>query len=159
MTMKKTLALSMLVASLVVAVSADAETYQWKDRSGRTVISDTPPPATAKSGQLSGPKTPYGSQVAEEKQADPAKTTAEKDMEFKKRQQEAKEKADKEAKEKALQADKRDNCERARRNLKTLESDRPVTTTDDNGERQVMDNGQREQEIERARRIASESCN
>ena len=157
--MKKTIALSLLASALLVAFQAGAETYQWKDRNGRTVISDTPPPATAKSGAVDGHKPPYAATAVPEKAADPAKSTAEKDMDFKKRQQEAKEKADKDAKEKAQQSEKRENCERARRNLRMLESDRPLATTDDSGERQVMDNSQREQEMERARRIVSESCN
>jgi len=86
------------------------------------------------------------------------KTTAEKDLEFKKRQQEAKEKADKQAKEQAAEAEKRDNCERAKRNLAALENNQPMVTLDENGQRKVMDTTQREQEMERARRFMAESC-
>jgi hypothetical protein len=85
------------------------------------------------------------------------KTTAEKDLEFKKRQQEAKEKADKQAKEQAAEAEKRDNCERAKRNW-------PPWKQPAHGharrERSAEGDGyhQREQEMERARRFMAESC-
>ena len=92
------------------------------------------------------------------KAAEGPKTTAEKDLEFKKRQQEAKEKADKQAKEQAAEAEKRDNCERAKRNLAALENNQPMVTLDENGQRKVMDTTQREQEMERARRFMAESC-
>lgn len=154
--------------SLLLALTAasHAETYQWKDNNGQTVVADTPPPATVKDRRSIGAQRPT---VVSEKPAEPAadvskpgdppKTTAEKDLEFKKRQQEAKEKAEKQVKEKLAESDKRENCERARRNLAAMEANRPISTYDENGERKLMDANQREQEMERARRFLMDSCN
>lgn len=153
--MKSPLIFALCVMSTVAAVSAQAQTYQWKDKNGRTVISDTPPPGSAKSSQVSD------AAVAAPAAATPAeapKTFAEKDMEFRKRQQEAKDKAEKEAKEQAAAAEKRENCERARRNLAALESSQPLASIDENGQRKSMDNGMRQQEIERARQFIIETC-
>jgi acetate kinase len=86
------------------------------------------------------------------------KSTAEKDLEFKKRQQEAKEKAEKTAKEQAAAADKAENCRRAQSNLTALEAGQPMATIDASGQRVVMDSTQREQEMAHARRIMSEAC-
>lgn len=142
-----------------------AETFQWKDSNGQTVISDTPPPSTVKGRRsLGGQQPAVVSEKPQDKPADDAKpaegpkSMAEKDMEFKKRQQEAKEKADKQAKDQAAEAEKRDNCERAKRNLTALEGNQPMVTFDESGKRKIMDTSQREQELERSRRIVSESC-
>ena len=158
--MKLTLVFALGMASTAVFVSAHAETYQWKDNSGRTVISDTAPPRTINSPRTVGAaqaNTEEGEKPAENL-ADTPKSNAEKDMEFKKRQQEAKEKAAKDAREQAAAAEKRENCERARHNMTALESNQPVATLDAKGERQLMDTSQRDQEIERARRFITESC-
>lgn len=166
MTSKSILVLVAAAATSIAAINAVyAETYQWKDSTGQTVISDTPPPSNAKSRRAIGaPQPAVSSEKPAEKPADGAKspegpkTTAEKDLEFKKRQQEAKEKADKQAKEAAADAEKNDNCERAKRNLTALENNQPMVTLDDKGQRKYMDTTQREQELERARRIIAESC-
>ncbi len=163
---------TLLVCVVVTALSslgsaAHAETFQWKDSNGQTIISDTPPPATAKNRRSIGGQQPsVVSEKPVEKAADGAKTaaaagpktTAEKDMEFKKRQQEAKEKADKQAKEEAATAEKRENCERAKRNLTALENNQPMVTLDENGQRKVLDTTLRQQEIERAQRVIAETC-
>ena len=161
MTSKPILAIALLATTLGVG----AETYQWKDSNGQTVVSDTPPPSSAKNRRsLGGAQPAVVSEKPVEKPADGAKapegpkTTAEKDLEFKKRQQEAKEKADKQAKEQTAEAEKRDNCERAKRNLTALENNQPMVTLDENGQRKVMDTTLREQEMERARRVIAEAC-
>ena len=59
---------------------------------------------------------------------------------------------------KAAVAEKRDNCDRAQKQLVLLESGQRIATTDDKGERQIMDDTEREKEMERARRFVSESC-
>ncbi|MGB4063282.1 MAG: DUF4124 domain-containing protein [Azonexus sp.] len=145
----------------MASFSTHAETFQWKDSNGQTVVSDVPPPATAKGRRsIGGMKPAVVSEALPEKTgdapkvADAPKTTAEKDLDFKKRQQEAREKADK----LAAESEKRENCERARRSVATLESNQPISTLDDNGERKVMDTSQRDQEIERARKVMADSC-
>jgi len=160
MTMKLALVFALGVASTAAIVTAHAQTYQWKDSSGRTVISDTPPPGSTKASRAVGgpPAATTESERSAEKPLDASKSTAEKNLEFKKRQQEAKEKADKEAKEQTAAAEKRENCDRASRNLAALESNQPFATLDEKGERQLMDTSQRDQEMERARRFMAESC-
>ncbi|MCL2875455.1 MAG: DUF4124 domain-containing protein [Betaproteobacteria bacterium] len=152
-----------IIATLALG-AAQAEIYQWKDSSGQTVISDTPPPGSAESKEtrVIGGQPPVArgeSAAAKAPEASEApKTLAEKDLEFKKRQQEAREKADKEAKEQKAEADRKDNCERAQRNLAALESKRPMTKLDEKGNPNLIDDNQRQQEMERARQIVAESC-
>ena len=68
MTSKSLLALAFAATALNASGSALAETYQWKDSSGQTVISDTPPPATVKSRRSIGGNQPS---VVSEKSARP----------------------------------------------------------------------------------------
>jgi len=165
MTMKAALVFAVFFLSTAASTGARAETYIWKDSNGKTIISDTPAPGVRKEKPApsvqSGYAPPPEKQIAEkpEKEAAEApKTLADKNLEFKKRQQEAKEKTDKAAKEQAMAAQKRDNCERARRNVAALETQQPVASLNDKGERVIMDADQRYQEMERSRRIMEESC-
>ncbi|MDP2883232.1 MAG: DUF4124 domain-containing protein [Azonexus sp.] len=165
MTSKPTFIFALFFPLTVAVMSAQAETYQWKDSNGQTVVSDVPPPATAKGRRsIGGVKPAVVSEAIPEKTADAPKvadapkTIAEKDLDFKKRQQESREKADKQAKEQAAEKEKSENCDRARRNLAALEANQPLTVYDDKGERKLMDSTLREQEIERARKFMADSC-
>jgi hypothetical protein len=158
MTMKPSLLLALGFASTVAALSAHAQTYQWKDSSGRTVISDNPPPASARGAKALGTSPAPAPAASAPQTTDAAKTTAEKDMEFKKRQQEAREKSDKEAKEAAQAAQLRETCERARTHLQALESGRRMILPDGKGGETFLEDAQRGGEIERARNAIAESC-
>ncbi|MBS1140779.1 MAG: hypothetical protein H6R13_2232 [Proteobacteria bacterium] len=165
MTSKPAFNFALFFLLTVTAASSQAETFQWKDSNGQTVVSDVPPPASVKGRRsIGGVKPAVVSENLPEKTADGAKapelpkTTADKDLDFKKRQQEAKEKAEKQTKEQAAESEKRDNCERARRNLAALEANRPLSTLDEKGERKLMDTTQREMEMERARKFMADSC-
>jgi hypothetical protein len=137
-------------------VTSHAETYQWRDSSGRLVISDRPPPTSARDAKTIGTSAPPSTSAPQS--ADSQKTTAEKDMEFRKRQQESREKADKEAKDSAQAAQNRENCERARTHLQALESGRRMILPDGNGGETFLEDAQRGDEIERARNAINESC-
>ena len=156
MTMNRALILAAGIAVTIVATAAHAQTYQYKDSRGRTVISDTPPPASAQGARTIGGNP---AEAAATKPAEAPKTTAEKDMEFRKRQQEAREKADKDAKQQAAAAQKRENCERARMQASALESGRRMLVPDGKGGETLMDDDTRAGEIERAQRTIAEACN
>ncbi|MDR0775108.1 MAG: DUF4124 domain-containing protein [Azonexus sp.] len=158
--MKPTAALVLGIISALALSTAHAEIYQWKDASGRTVVSDTPPSGSAaKEANVIGKQQPVvKGEVAGEKPADAPKSVAEKDLDFKKRQQEARDKADKEAKEQKAEADRKENCERARRNLAAIESGYGVSAFDEKGERKMLDEAQRKQEMERYREFVAQSC-
>lgn len=147
-------------AALLALSPVSAQVYQWKDASGRTVISDTPPPGNVKPQKSLGTNVPAVTTTASAPTANPAapKNTAEKDLDFKKRQLEGKEKADKLAKEEAAAAERKDNCERAKQAQTTLESGQRMSMVNAKGERTFMDDAQRQQELERARKIAADSC-
>ncbi len=158
--MNKAIIFAIGLLSTAALIPAHAQTYQWKDGSGKTIISDAPPAGSKPAPKNPGPQAPaYGYATPEtKKETAQQNSVSDKEQAFQKRQQEAREKAEKDAREATLAQSKKDNCERARRNLTLLQSDRPVSQLDAKGNPVVMDNKARQQEIERTRSIAEESC-
>lgn len=143
--------LSLAVAALLVTAAANAQIYQWKDESGKTVISDKPPVGAARPAQkieTGAPATNAASQ----------KTAADREMDFRKRQKDAQDSAGKTQKEQATATDKKDNCDKARLYLQSLESGERIALRDEKGERYFMEDGQRQQEIAKAQQAVQSSC-
>ena len=155
--MKNALIFALAIVSTAAAISAHAQSYQWRDSSGRLVISDRPPPAGVRDARPLNPAPPAASSATE---STAPRTTAEQNMEFRKRQQEARETADKQAKDAAAAAQKRENCERARNQLATLESgNHRLVVPDGKGGETFVEGAVKDSEMERARNIIAESCN
>jgi hypothetical protein len=172
--------LAAIVVLLVAGayVSGAAAQWAWKEDGGRVVYSDRPPPASVKSTQiLRQPATaPVAARPSAAQQAAPAstgeppavaepkaaanapKTLAEREMEFRKRQQEradAERKADEEQQKTAAKAAE---CERARGYLRSLEDGVRIARTDASGNREFLDDAQRASEIERTRKAVQSHC-
>jgi type IV secretory pathway VirB10-like protein len=161
-----TLRALMAAAGLALALPVAAQ-WAWKDDSGRMVYSDRPPPAAIKPSQvvrqpardtLAMPDAP---DAAARPAAAPTKappTLAEREMEFRKRQTERAEAEKKAADEQAMAARKAQDCERARGYLKALEDGLRITRTNAQGEREYLDDAQRDGEMKRAREVIGQSC-
>lgn len=143
--------IAIAIAALLVTTMANAQIYQWKDENGKTVVSDKPPTGDTRPSR----KIETGAPVPS---AAPQKTMADREMDFRKRQQDAQQKTEKTQKEEAAAADKKENCERARRYLESLESGERIALHDDKGERYFMEDAQRQQEIAKARQATQTSC-
>jgi uncharacterized protein (DUF3084 family) len=139
-----------LLAVLCVVLPASAQIYQWKDQSGKTVISDRPP---------TGPVQQERQIDSSASQADPRQPSlADREREFRKRRVEAQEKAEQTQKEESVAARKKENCQDARRHLQALESGERIAARDDKGERYYLDDAQRAQEMEKIGRLIEEQC-
>ncbi|WP_305073777.1 DUF4124 domain-containing protein [Propionivibrio sp.] len=141
---------ALLAAAAFFAFSAHAQIYQWKDASGKTVISDKPPVGAVQQQKTLGASSPSTSPAQ--------KSLAEREMEFKQRQKESQDIAEKNRKEEASAAEKQENCNNARRQLQMLESGERIALRDEKGERYFMEDAQREQEIAKARKFLESSC-
>jgi uncharacterized protein (DUF3084 family) len=86
------------------------------------------------------------------------KTLADREMAFRKRQKESQEGAEQADKEQRLAAQKKENCENARRSLQLLESGERVAMRDSKGERYYLDEAQRTQAIAKLRQDVQASC-
>lgn len=151
--------------------------WAWKDTNGRVVYSDRPPPADVKaaniirqpntqvlanpapaSGPLDDAAKPADGKPSTETKGGAPKTTAEREMEFRKRQQERAESDKKTAEEQTKNAAKSADCERARGYMKSLEDGVRITRTDASGNREFLNDEQRAAEMERTRKIIQTSC-
>lgn len=146
------LSLSLLL-SLSTINSATAQVYQWKDASGRTIISDTPPPSNTKPRKLSGDQS-----SAAASNAGASKSLAEQEIEFRKRQLEQQDKAAQSAREKEQQEGRKRACADVRRQLGVLQSGERISLRDDKGERYFMDDTQRAEESKRAQDFLNNNC-
>ncbi|MBW7900079.1 MAG: DUF4124 domain-containing protein [Rhodocyclaceae bacterium] len=152
-----------LLAALFACLPAQAQIYQYKDAAGRTVISDRPPPAGALPAKAHAAEN--GVSTSEDPPATdganaaaPPKTLADREMEFRKRQQAQREAAEKAQKESADKARRKEDCERAQRQLRMLESGERIALRDEKGERVFLEDVQRTAEIERTRRMIADAC-
>lgn len=143
--------LALALAAFSVAILAHAQIYQWKDESGKTVISDKPPTgaaSVAKKSDIASSSSAPSNQ----------KSLADRDLELRKRQKEAQDNSEKVAKEQAASAERTKNCDAARRHLQALESGERIALRDDKGERYFMEDAQREQEIASTRQMIQSNC-
>ena len=148
MTMKRSL---LTAASLLFAIAAQAQIYQWQDENNRTVISDMPPTGKVRQQRKIEAETPAANATAD-------KTAADRELEFRKRQKESREAAEKAEKEQRASTQKKEDCETARRALQVLESGERLALRDSKGERYFMDDAQRAQEIAKARESVQVHC-
>lgn len=178
--------LNVLIVSLLVALPAAGQIYQWKDAQGQTHFSDTPPPnapvktlreakprATVPTTEEAAPDSANGEGAppapngtgtqAEggENKADPAKpkTLAEKEAEFRQRRAAATEAAEKAAKERQRAEEMRRSCEQARGQLTALQTNRRMARYNASGERELLDDAARSAELERTQKFIADNCN
>ena len=143
--------LALLAAAIFLAPSVGAQIYQWKDESGKTVISDKPPV-----GQVPKQKTVTSGTQAQNNPAQ--KSLADRELDFRKRQKPAQESSEKTQKDESSATEKREICDSARRQLQALESGERIALRDDKGERYYMEDSQREQETTKMRNTIEANC-
>jgi hypothetical protein len=172
---------ALIALALLAAGSARAQVYKCVDAAGRVVYSQTPCPASTKSGTITrridaAPSAPQAAPTAAAEKgekadkaakadkagsgkADAPKTPADQEQAFRKRQQE-KEKNEKDAEQKAAETKrKEDNCRSARERLAQAEIGGRVTRINPQGERYYLDDAQLEQQKAAARAEISQYCN
>lgn len=143
-----------LLTALLVALPlvANAQLYTWKDENGHTVMSDKPP--VGKTAQKKVISTPTETQTPSQ----PPKTFAEKEMEFRKEQQDRQDKAKKAEEDKTVAAQRKENCDNARRSLQLYQSGERIARRNDNGEREFLDDDQRAAEAAKAQKSVNDWC-
>ena len=138
-------------AATVFAVAANAQIFQWKDAKGKTVYSDKPPPGGITQKRVITSKAPAAPA------ANPTTTLAEKDMAFRKRQQEAQEKSSQEAQDQKALAQKKQRCDNIQRNTRVLESGVRIAQVNDKGERYFLEDKERKAELDKTRQALQEA--
>ena len=146
-----------LLIAIAFAGAAHAQ-YRWVDKDGKVRYGDTPPPGV-KATALGAPAS--GAAPAAAPAADPKKgpmTAAEREQDYRKRQEASRKEQEKSDKGRQAAADKAENCTRAKEYKVTLDSGR-VARTNAAGERYYMDEAQIAQEQAKAQQVIAQYCN
>jgi hypothetical protein len=142
------------------AAAASAQTYKWTDQNGRVQYGDAPPPGVQATPLRPPPAAPAPAAKAGDSKA--AKkgplTTAEKEAEYRKRQEEAAKGREKLAQEQQAAEATKENCTRAQEALRTFQSGQRVARTDARGERYFLDDAQIAQETAKAQQAVQQWC-
>jgi Domain of unknown function (DUF4124) len=167
---------SLTAVCLLLIVSIAQAQWAWKEKDGRMVFSDQPPPASVSDKDIT--RRPAGSRSAPpiaSPAADPAvasttgsststAATAPKlsgkdaELEKRKKESEAKEAANNKAEAEKIAAAKRETCERAKRAKGSFDSGSRIAVTNAKGEREIMNETQRAEETKRLQGIIASDC-
>lgn len=165
-----------LLALLVLCIATPAQAqWKWRDSAGKLQFSDLPPPqGTAEKDILQRPKNqqpqrvvivPYGASAASAPAAPVAASgpgKAELERQARAKQQEKQQEKDAQARQQDADAklaeQRRDNCVRAKENMKLLQDGARLTRNNDKGEAIVIDERQRAEEIQRTRGLVDSEC-
>ena len=178
-------ALPLTVAMMLIAMlpTADAQ-WRWRDKSGQVNASDRPPPrdvpdkdilsrpaadtrrAAAAAAQAAFPASgAEGTAAAGAPAAAPAAVAAsapptalEREVQARKRSAEQEQAAKARAEEDRLATQRSENCRAARGHLVALDSGQRISRTNDKGEREVLDDKGRADELRRAREVVASDC-
>ena len=159
----------LLVAALGLALAMPAMAqWKWRDANGRVTASDLPPPREIPekdilqrpgSGQRApAPAAAVAAASAAPAASGPAAPLADKELEARKRAAEAQQKAKQKAEEQRAAAVRAENCSRARSHLATLETGQRMARINAKGEREVIDDAMRADEMRRAREVITSEC-
>jgi hypothetical protein len=158
-----------LLAALVLAAALPAQAqWQWRDKSGQITMSDLPPPRdVADKDILKRPDTAARKPVAPPQAAAssaasaaaaPLRPAGDKELESRKRVAEQEQQAKARADEQKQAAQRADNCRRARAYLLDLQSGQRIARTNEKGEREVLDDKARADELRRANAVIASDC-
>jgi Domain of unknown function (DUF4124) len=148
--------------------TAQAATWKYRDAQGRIVVSDLPPPAGVQDKDILERPTVVvrRAPAAAASAAAPAPTAAPtavaqgNDPELEARRKKAA--TEEELKQKVQQekdaAQRSENCSRAKSHLAALGDGQRIARTNDKGEREILDDKGRAEEMQRARQVIASDC-
>lgn len=140
----------LLILCLGLPCAASADVFTWKDASGQVHYSDQPTSDQAK--RIRSPSSQSGQAVAAQRDL------ADKDLAFRKRQDDAAKAREKAGKDAEAARIKQENCERARSNLTAMNENRRMYTTGPGGQRNYMSDQQQADIRAMSEKAAAENC-
>ncbi|WP_197046816.1 DUF4124 domain-containing protein [Paucibacter sp. KBW04] len=166
--------LSLISVLLLGAALPASAQWKWRDPAGKLQFSDLPPPnGTPEKDILQRPANarrapiviqPYGQAAASEAPASaasagrsaPSKEELARQARDKQREKDAQ--AQQKEEERRIAEQRRANCQSAQDNQRLLESGVRIRRANAQGEPEVLDDKQREAELQRARAVVSSEC-
>ncbi len=168
---------TLLMTTLAAVCLAASAQWQWVDNDGRKVFSDRPPPAeipdknvlkrpgarvlpaTHNATSAENPGDAASGAVAAKLPASAGKTSAlDKELEAKKKQAAEAERAKVMAEEERVARAKAENCNRAKQGKTTFDSGIRIARINAAGEREIMDDAARAEEVRRIQSVMERDC-
>jgi hypothetical protein len=143
------------VLLLSISLNVHAGVKKWVDADGNIHYSDSVPGDETKAQSV---RNIAGKDQTDAPAAYTPKSYVEREAEMKKAKKQKQEASDKQAEQDARAAAKKQNCEAAHQNEKTLVESPRVTTYDEKGERTFMDDSERAKRLAEARKAISDNC-
>jgi hypothetical protein len=155
------------LALLLVAAQAHAQ-WKWRDQKGQVHVSDLPPPREVPDKDvLQRPTAPARTIVTSQAAASAAsaaapivvaKPQAETELDKRRKAAEQEQQAKNKVEEERVAGQRRENCARARGHASALESGQRIARTNEKGEREILDDKGRADELRRTREIIATDC-
>lgn len=155
-----------LVALACLSLCGPAEAqWKWRDSRGQIHISDTPPPrdipdkdVLQRAEVVVRKPAPASASAPVAAPAAPAKAPVDPELEERRKRAEQEQTARAEADKQKAAAIRKDNCQRAREQLATLDSGQRIARIKADGEREILDDDARAKEARRAREVIASDC-
>lgn len=158
-----------ILAILMFAVSAPTAHAQWKwrDKTGQINASDRPPPLDIPEKDILARPAPVpefrrvlpAAAASAASAAEPLRQPAgDRELDARRRAAEQEQAAKTKADEERLGTQRAENCRRARGHLSALESGQRIARINDKGEREVLDDRGRADEMRQAREVIAADC-
>jgi hypothetical protein len=152
------------VLGLTLALPVAAQ-WKWRDQRGQTQYSDLPPPpGTPDSDILQRPQPGATARRAAPPASAasaaplPAARASDPELEAKRKQAEQQIADRKKVEEEKIAATRAENCNRAKAQMRTLDSGMRMARTNEKGEREILDDAARAAETTRTRGLIASEC-
>jgi hypothetical protein len=150
-----------LTALCLLCAPAQAQ-WKWRDKDGQINASDRPPPRDIAEQDILARPVPEARRPAAVAAAASAPASSarpvERELESRKRGAEAEQAAKAKGDDERQAAQRAENCRRARSHVAALESGQRMARVNDKGEREVLDDLGRADEMRQAREVISSEC-
>lgn len=160
--------LVLVAAAWLVSLSAPAHAqWRWRDKDGQVNASDRPPPRDTPEKDIIGRPTPDARRAAAPPPAVAAsvaasasapQTALDREVQARKKAAEQEQSAKAKAEEERQAGVRAENCRAARNQVTALESGQRIARTNDKGEREVLDDKGRAEEMRKAREVVASDC-
>lgn len=158
-----------VLAALVLALAAPLAHAQWKwrDKTGQVNASDRPPPLDIPDKDILARPAPVpefrrvlpGAAASAAAAAEPQRQPAgDRELEARRRAAEQEQAGKTKAEEERLAAQRAENCRRARSHVAAMESGQRIARVNEKGEREVLDDRGRAEELRQAREVIASEC-
>jgi hypothetical protein len=154
-----------LVSCTVLLALPAAAQWKWKDARGQIVISDVPPPReiperdVLQKPELVVRKTAaQAAPAASAPTVEVAKPRVDPELEARKKKAEQEQTDKAKAEDEKVAGQRAENCKRARAHMGSLDSGIRLTRVNEKGEREILDDKQRAEEVARTRQIIASDC-